>query len=239
MTARVLRATRLSGTVRLPDGRPAHQILIIAKGIGSAIGSAFTMVRTAEDGTYTFDVPPMQSYILAVEDKTWAAQSFTNVVVREGQAQERLDFTLIKGTLLNGQVTEGTDHRPLSGASVWLVEEGGLLPKDLRGVNGNRGRLIRGSQTDAQGRYQFRVGPGRYTFAGTIGRRAGTDSQTFEVTNEAEFVRNLTLKLTTPIVLLKGTVIEKTEAGDRPVAKARRLQVADRNVRHRVVQGRR
>ena len=95
---------------------------------------------------------------------TWAAQSLMNVVVREGQTQAGSICTLIKGTLLRGQITEGPGHRPSGGAMVMLIEKGEPLPKDFRGLNGNKGQLMRATaKSDAEGRYQFRVGPGRYT----------------------------------------------------------------------------
>ena len=93
LTARVLRATRLSGTVRLPDGNPAPQILVRANGWGSdASPPAMLAARTGENGRYALDVPPEQAYMVAVADETWAARSLKNVVVREGQAQDGLDF---------------------------------------------------------------------------------------------------------------------------------------------------
>ncbi len=75
---------------------------------------------------------------MAVVDDTWAARSLMNVVVREGQTQDGLDFTLIKGTVLRGQVTEGPDIGRLRGAMVMLREKGELLPKDFRGVRATR-----------------------------------------------------------------------------------------------------
>ena len=80
---------------------------------------------------------------MAVVDDTWAAGSLMNVIVREGQPQTGLDFTLGKGTLLRGQVTEGPDHRSLAGATVMLIENGEVLPRDFRGVRGNKGQLPR------------------------------------------------------------------------------------------------
>ena len=37
-------------------------------------------------------------------------------------------------------VTEGPDHRSSPGARVMLIEQGGLLPKEFRGVMGDKGR---------------------------------------------------------------------------------------------------
>ena len=130
-------------------------------------GAGLRAPRTAEDGRFALDAHPEHAYIVAVIDETWAAQSLMNVVVREGQSRSGLDFTLSKGTLLHGQITEGPDHRPSSGAMVMLNEKGEVLPKDYRGLDGNKGQLMRATMaSDALGRYQFRVGPGRYTVEG-------------------------------------------------------------------------
>ena len=163
LTAHVLRDTRLSGTVRFPDGRPAGGVLIQAEG-GIRAGRRITLAaRTLANGSYVLDVPSESSYIVAVVDETWAAPSLSSVIVREGRAQGGLDLTLTKGTLLHGQVTEPPDHRPVAGAVVYLSEQGGPLPKELRGSDFRTTQLDRTSNADADGRYHFRVGPGRYT----------------------------------------------------------------------------
>ena len=125
LTAHLLRDTRLSGTVRFPDGRPAGGVLIKAEG-GARSGTRINLAaRTLADGSYVLDAPSESSYIVAVVDETWAAPSLSNVIVREGRAQGGLDFALTKGTLLHGQVSEAPDQRPAAGAKVWLTEEGG------------------------------------------------------------------------------------------------------------------
>ena len=70
-----------------------------------------------------------------------------NVIVREGQPKNALDFTLNKGTLLRGQVTLGPDHRPCGGAMVMLIENGELLPPDFRDGRRNKGQLMRSTMT--------------------------------------------------------------------------------------------
>ena len=132
LTAHLLRDTRLSGTVRFPDGRPAGGLLIKAEG-GPRSGTSINLAaRTLADGSYVLDAPSESSYIVTVVDETWAAPSLSNVIVREGRAQGGLDLALTKGTLLHGQVNEAPDHRPAAGAKVWLTEEGGPVSKDLR-----------------------------------------------------------------------------------------------------------
>jgi hypothetical protein len=211
LTARLLRKTQLSGTVRLPDGRPAPRVFIH---VWSPYGAMNT--RTAEDGTYAIGVPPEWLYVVAVVDETWAAPSRTGVVVREGQPQAGLDFALIKGTLLRGRVTEGPDHKPVAGAIVQLIQEGALFPQDLSNRWYNRAESARPATSDAAGRYYFTVGPGRYRLEGPP--VAGTEPLTVEVKTEEELVRDIALRGPAKPQYLSGVVVEKGSPADRPVA---------------------
>ena len=112
LTVHLLRDTRLSGTVRFPDGRPAGGLLIKAEG-GPRSGTSINLAaRTLADGSYVLDAPSESSYIVTVVDETWAAPSLSNVIVREGRAQGGLDLVLTKGTLLHGQVSEAPTTGP-------------------------------------------------------------------------------------------------------------------------------
>ena len=189
LTAHLLRDTRLSGTVRFPDGRPAGGLLIKAEG-GPRSGTSINLAaRTLADGSYVLDAPSESSYIVTVVDETWAAPSLSNVIVREGRAQSGLDFVLTKGTLLHGQVSEAPGRRPAGGAVVWLTEEGGPVAMDVRRSGFHAAKLMQSSTADANGRYHFRVGPGQYSLRSP--HAGGTEPLTVEVKNEAEIVRGL------------------------------------------------
>jgi beta-lactamase regulating signal transducer with metallopeptidase domain len=218
LTAHLLRDTRLSGTVRFPDGRPAGGLLIKAEG-GPRSGTSINLAaRTLADGSYVLDAPSESSYIVTVVDETWAAPSLSNVIVREGRAQGGLDFVLTKGTLLHGQVSEAPGRRPARGAVVWLTEEGGPVAMDVRRSGFHAAKLMQSSTADANGRYHFRVGPGRYSLRSS--NAGGTQPLTVEVNNEAEIVRDLALAGTVRNTYFSGVVLEKTPTGDRPVAGA-------------------
>ncbi len=218
LTAHLLRDTRLSGTVRLPDGQPAGGILIKAEGQPRSGTTIKLAARTLADGSYVLDAPSESSYILAVIDDTWAAPSLSNVIAREGRAQTGLDLTLTKGTLIHGQVSEAPDHGPAAGAKVWLTEEGGPLSKELRRSGFQSAQLMRSLAADAEGRYHLQVGPGRYFLRSP--NAGGTQPLTVEVNNEAEIVRDLALAGTVRNTYFSGVVLEKTPKGDRPVAGA-------------------
>jgi len=222
LTARLLRSTRLSGTVRLPDGRPAAQIEIKANGWrGAGPPQGMVLTRSDDDGRYALDVPPEKAYIVAVVDDAWAARSLTNIVMREGQPQSGLDFSLIKGTRLHGQVSVGALHAPVAGARVMLIEKGEILPRDFRGIMGDKGQLMRATTTtDARGRFEFRVGPGSYTVTSANGELQVPEQVSVEVKQEPEIVCDVTLKVSPPETIFTGIVVEKTATGERPVPKA-------------------
>jgi beta-lactamase regulating signal transducer with metallopeptidase domain len=218
LVAHVFRDARLRGTVRFPDGRPAGAVLIMAEGHGPFGRRGYAAARTSVDGSYVLDVPSEMSYVVAVIDETWAAPSLSNVIVREGQEQGGLTLSLTKGTLLRGQVSGDPNHQPSAGAEVWLIEEGGPVSRELRQAGFGTARMNRSTTADSNGRYHYRVGLGRYSLRSPYAD--GTEPLMIEVKNEAEVVRDLALKGPARETYLTGVVIEKTPAGDRPIARA-------------------
>ena len=113
--------------------------------------------RTDDNGKYIFNtIKPGFSRMLGIFDENWAGTSVISAVSKDGQDQGGLDFTLVKGTLIHGRVTEGSEHRPSAGTRVVIVENGGPLPKELRTVSASTYRLPRITYTDALGNYQLR-----------------------------------------------------------------------------------
>ena len=125
-TIRLDRNTRLSGTVRYPDGRPAPHVLVRVQGQRPRAGTSFVAARTGPDGSYNVDVPPGGVYMIGIDDETWAAPSLLSPIVVEAQSQAGMDITLTRGSLLHGQLTEGADHHPSSGAPTFA--NGGRRP---------------------------------------------------------------------------------------------------------------
>jgi protocatechuate 3,4-dioxygenase beta subunit len=216
LTARLVRATRLSGKVTLPGGRPAREVIVrVEASLPYPRGSEW-LARTADDGTYSLMVLSERVYTIAVEDDAWAAPSRLGVVVREGRPSDGLDFALVPGTLVHGRVTEGVDGKPAAGAGVALTEEGPLLPKEFR-TGLRTARLTRSTVTDGEGRYRIRVGPGLYTL------RAGNASPpaTVEIRDEPELPRDLTRNAPRSARRVNVRVVERTGRVERPVPRAR------------------
>ncbi len=215
LEARMLRNTRIGGFVRHAAGRPAAGILIRAEGRGATNHYCRRHTRTLDDGSYSFDVYPDQAYMIAVLDERLSARSLAGVIVHEGKAIEGLDIALETGTLIHGVVTKGPVGPPLQREDIAVIEHGPNLPPALVARQGGEdaASLPRWATTDQAGRYQLRVGPGRY-------RLMSPDHQSSEelvVEQQTEIVRDFAVTRSAEWKSLSGVAIEKAPAGERPI----------------------
>ena len=222
LTARLLRNARISGIVRQVDRQPAAGVLIQAEGRGATNHYCRKYARTEADGRYAIDVYPDQMYVIAVSDDRWAARSLTGVVVREGHPQDGLDFNLFRGTLLEGRVTRGPDRVPAARTSLSLIQDGASVLEGPGAPIDGKDReqtLVRFAITDAQGRYRFRVGPGRYR-AIIPGSSGQSTELVVDNPDEATVVRDFHLAEPERPRIFEGRVVEKVAGGDRPLDNA-------------------
>ena len=143
----------IQGTVTLPNGSPAARILLQAEGNRSP--DYFRgYARTTDDGTYALSVHADQAYAVGVIDDDWGTRSHVGEDVREGDQPHRVDLKLVRGSLIEGVLTTGSDRRPAVGEGVALnqVPDRATQPP----------QFIRRATTDEWGHYRFRVGPGNY-----------------------------------------------------------------------------
>jgi hypothetical protein len=178
LTTRLLRNVPASGKVTKPDGRPAAGILLQAEGIGATNMYFRGYARTAADGSFKFSLYPDQTYIVAVIEQDWGAPSHAGIHVKEGEPLKDLDFRLGKGTLLEGRASVGADHKPIVKTGIDVSEQ----------CPGPKARLARGTQTDADGRYRIRLGPGTYQLSGP-----DWEPQELVVRDEPRIVRDFVL----------------------------------------------
>lgn len=145
----VLKLAKVSGRVTYADGRPAAGIRIQGEGRG---GNHYFRGHTSteEDGTYSMDIYPGQTTILAVTEDLVGARSVTGVKLSEGEQLADQNFVLNGGTVIQGIATIGLKGAPLPGQLATLIQQ----------ANGSS--LVRWNSTDRDGRYQFIVGPGVY-----------------------------------------------------------------------------
>ena len=169
--------------------------------------------RTADDGSYALDVYPQQSYMIAVLDERWAARTLSGVIVREGKPQTGLDLTLGAGTLIHGVVRKGAGGPPVPGATITLSEQGPDLPAEFKAPLAGQSdcSLPQWTTTNDLGRYQFRVGPGRYRLISGD----GADEQIVET--QAEIVHDLRFSESVVRETVSGMALEKTPTGERPI----------------------
>jgi beta-lactamase regulating signal transducer with metallopeptidase domain len=213
LTVRLRHMTRLAGTVRLPDGRPARGVMVRAHGSGDSTSRRPEAAWTGADGTYALDVPPEMAYTVGVMDDAWTAPVRAALVLQEDQPQQGIDFALTRGTRLDGQVTRGPTGAPAAGVLVSLMEEGPVLPKAYR-VRSETADFYRNATTDAQGMYEFRVVPGRYTLR--LFDEEIVTSQV-EVKASADVVRDLSLAEPAQSAFVNGIVVAKAAEGEWPI----------------------
>jgi RNA polymerase sigma factor (sigma-70 family) len=211
LTIQMPRPVRISGRVTRGDGRPAAGVLVRVCGCGPMefAGQGHRLVpirysdshqgdtRTGADGAYHLALLPGQSFIVAPDDKHEAAPSHHGPILdeaKEGVVQTGIDFRLGEGTIVRGRVMGGNPPRPAAGQEVRLVEEGAILPGPRAPVI--RPLLQRGAKTDAEGRFQFRVGPGSYQLWPPGEER---QPEQFRIANEREMPFELTAVL--PVAL--------------------------------------
>jgi beta-lactamase regulating signal transducer with metallopeptidase domain len=189
VTFRLLKNGEVSGTVRFPDGKPAAGITILGEGRGATNMYFRGMAKTGADGTYRLSIYPRQSTIIGLADRDWAAASHTGVQLEEGNTRGHLDFTLARGTKIRGRLTVGADQKPEHNDTVTLIELGEALGADARKFGHDRGNLVRWAMPDANGEYEFRVGPGEFKLW-LPNTNPNSGEKSFKVTDQPELVYN-------------------------------------------------
>lgn len=165
LTISLLPKEKLSGRVTHSDGRPAEGIVIAAEGHGAGFNEFRGSTKTDTDGRYVLKVHSEHAYIVAVQDKCWAAPYRSSIVVRAGKPVEDVDFVLGKATRLHGRITLDKNGRPASETYLFLEINKGQIPKELRRPNDRSYHAVRmdlRTQTDKDGHYEFHLGPGEY-----------------------------------------------------------------------------
>ncbi len=152
-------AVEVWGRVRLPDGRPAAGIKLLAHSVS---GPAET--RTEADGTYRIEATPQDYVTIEVVDDRWTAAL---VQVPHGQDGEGVDFSVAAAKIIRGTITSGNDSRPTRHHQLELSRAGGqrveyLKPKTLAMPMPPKLALIWNMRTDERGQYSFRVPAGSY-----------------------------------------------------------------------------
>ena len=171
--------------------------------------------RSRDDGTYSFDVYPDQSYMVAVLDRRWAAKSLTGVIVREGKVIEGLDITLTPGTLIHGLVTKGAGGLPFKGEGITLIEHGQDLPPALVAAQGGEPHRACLSGRAPMPRGGISSGSGRAVTG--FWARMDVSSEELAVENQTDIVRDFRMTESSEWKSLAGVAIERAPAGERAI----------------------
>ena len=139
------------GKVQHEDGSPAAGIRLQGEGRGATNHYYRGHTSTKSDGTFELKLYPDQDTIIAITDERFAAKSAENIKLKEGEVLENVDFELSTGFTVSGLFTKGESKAPAVKQTATLIQQG---------PNGSQ--LVRWSESDKNGRYQFRVGPGTY-----------------------------------------------------------------------------
>jgi len=149
-TAQLQRTVPIRGRVRHADGAPAAGILIQAAGAERSGDPFRGETWTDAKGRFELRVYPGLRYMFAVTDSRWAAAARTEIAVNPDAPADGIDFQLSPAKRIHGHVTIGPDRKPRVGQTMSLAQSS----------------IMRSTATDAQGHYEFHVGPGDYSLWG-------------------------------------------------------------------------
>ena len=160
---------RLSGRVTTTDGRPAPGAMVQVQGRGATLNGFLGLARTGADGRYALDVKGEEAYIITARKGDLAAPYKWGVIVRTGKPVAGVDLVLGPATHVRGRVTIGDDRKPAAKIYLFAEIDKGPIPAELMREDGRSGFGMSMSivqQTDDEGRYDLRLGPGEYTIRG-------------------------------------------------------------------------
>ena len=175
----------ISGRITTADGKPAAGIVVLAQGTDDNGDNQLIAVRSAADGSYWIEAVARFFYLVGIEDDDWAAEMREGIWVNEGETVSNVDFRLSRGTLLHGTLSPIDPERQ---SPIWLSQYGAAIPRPREGAAPMIPYIRRLALPDSKGRYEFRVGSGRYFVSPA---RPTVRSTEILVTNEPELVRDL------------------------------------------------
>lgn len=201
----------IRGIVTDQLGQVVPDAIIRVAGAGYAVDDFRGSVQSDSDGRYEIEVAPDQIYIMVAEKGTLRSAPLTGFKSVEGEPIEGKIFVLLPGTRIHGLMTEAERKNPVEGVGVRSYQYGldahntpGLeLPNPDNKNTWLQPMLFRSVKTEADGSYEFFVGPGKHDL-----RARSTDQrQEFEITDQ----RQLRFDLHSdppPELELTGTVVD-------------------------------
>jgi thiol-disulfide isomerase/thioredoxin/protocatechuate 3,4-dioxygenase beta subunit len=145
----------IKGRITLGSGgKPAAGVTVGAQGVGAENGWGEAITDT--DGRYHMTQLAAGTYNVALDLKgalaqDWTARAHEKTYVGAGEHLDRIDFTLVKGALIQGKVTVAGTGQPVPGTHVGVY--GPAHPRS--------GAWVQGVQTGPDGTYRHRVPEGQ------------------------------------------------------------------------------
>jgi hypothetical protein len=193
----------ISGRVKIKD-KPARGVTVgLRKSALMSASDVFTKTVTDAEGNYRLSDVPAGSYLVTVAAPAFInpdVNEYKSVVVSEGENVDDINFSLVRGGVITGKVTDG-EGRPV------IVQQVFILPADSVGTpRPPQGAM--NAQTDDRGIYRvYGVRPGRYKVAAGQG-----DEQTgIYVSSQSRYKRVFHPDVSDAA---KATVIEVTEGSE-------------------------
>ena len=209
----------ISGIVSDQQGNPVQGATIRVAGEGYSHDDFRGSVLSGDDGSYKIEVNPDHVYVMVAGKGALQSSPQTGFKAVEGESITGKDFVIRRGTRIHGRVTEGADKKPVVGFRVNSYQYGadanntpGLeLPNPENNRTWIQPMLVSSATTDANGDYEFFVGPGDHDIRG----QSPDDYERFEVTEQSDI--NFDFHRDRPKeIILTGKVIDG-ETG-KPVA---------------------
>jgi hypothetical protein len=210
---------RISGHVYFPDGKPAAGIVVEAGGLNVKGNVTKTKATTDDLGKFEMQVPSQQMVTLSVVDDRWWGV-VDGILLRENKPVDNVSLKLTPGTIVEGTITEGDEHRPVAKRRIIVSTEFKTeVPLDLglpdKGFARPKSGVARSTLTDDKGHYEFCLGAGTWKLD-AADTPLGPDSlkATLSIDSQPRIVKDFELPAS-KTAHLTGQV---TDADDKPMA---------------------
>jgi len=196
MPVKLRRLVEVSGRVTDTEGRPVSRAVIKASGASHGFDSGSGTAVTDDIGRYWMNLSPYQTYIVTAvsEDQSQASAAHEGLLTYPDKPVEGIDFTLRPATRVIGRVTVGPDRLPAQAQPVQVYQYGRDLnnrgdvgfPKPPKEAENRwvQPTQVQWKQTDADGRFEFLVGPGQFDVRGPEQVKV----EKFEVIDQKELI---------------------------------------------------
>ncbi|WP_161604264.1 carboxypeptidase regulatory-like domain-containing protein [Roseiconus nitratireducens] len=194
------RLVPVRGRVLDETGNPAAGITVHATGAGYGWDAGRDQTESADDGSYELHVPPEQIYMVTVVDEDWVADAVPGFAVHAGQPVEKIELRLRKPTRLTGRLTAEPSGDPIAAERVLVYQYGDDLDSiagaSLKNPENSRRyvrpTIVKATETDQDGRFEFLLGDGSYDIRPPRQEKAeefqisGQDQLAIDVTTEIQ-----------------------------------------------------